>query len=122
MTVAVAYASVVLVQHVAIQAKPAVLALAVAEVAQLVSVRHLEPTAMLQIMCVNVQQVWRLAVAHQTLVLVAYVGAEAVQHVAILVKPVALDLANVDRPRLVSVRQPELTAMLQITYVNVPQV
>ena len=56
---------------------------------------------------------------HQTLVLVAYVSVDPVQHVAIQVKPVALALANVERPQVVSVSQLELIVMLQITSVNV---
>ena len=63
-----------------------------------------------------------LAVEHQTLVLVAYVIADPVQHVAIQAKPAVLALANVEVAQLVSARHQELTVMLQITYVNVQQV
>ena len=54
--------------------------------------------------------------------IVAHVSAAPVQHVVIHLKLVVLAFANVEQPQLVSVKHLDLTAMLQITYVNVPQV
>ena len=59
---------------------------------------------------------------HQILAIVAYASAVPRQRVAIRVKLVVLELANAELPQLVSVRQLEPIAMLQITYVNVRQV
>ena len=54
--------------------------------------------------------------------IVAYVSVVPVQRVAIQVKLAVLVLVNVEVAQLVSARHPELTVMLQITYVNVQQV
>ena len=55
-------------------------------------------------------------------VMVACVSVELVTHVATQEKPANLVLANAELLQLVSAKQPDLTAMLQITYANVPQV
>ena len=55
-------------------------------------------------------------------VIVALASVVQDQHVASRVKHVALVLANVDRQVVVLANQLEPIVMLQITFVNVPQV